>query len=58
MPSNTERQRRFMGAELRRKRQGKRTKTGMSETQLGHFAAKVESHAFIKKAKKKRSVSR
>ena len=40
MPSKTERQRRFMGAELARKRAGKRTKTGMSEKQLREFAHK------------------
>jgi len=41
MPSKTERQRRFMGAELARLRAGKRTRTGMSETQLEEFASKV-----------------
>lgn len=40
MPSYTERQRRFMGAELARKRAGKSTETGMSETQLREFASK------------------
>lgn len=40
MPSKTEKQRRFMGAELRRKRKGKKTKTGMSEKQLKDFARK------------------
>lgn len=39
-PAVSEKQRRFMGAELRRKRQGKRTKTGMSEAQLEDFAQK------------------
>lgn len=37
MPS-TEKQRRFMGAELARKREGKKTQTGMSEEQLKDFA--------------------
>lgn len=40
MPSSTEKQRRFMGAELAKKRAGKRTKTGMSEGQLEDFASK------------------
>ena len=42
MPSTSERQRRFFGAELERKRAGKRTKTGISEEQLRHFAEKVK----------------
>ena len=40
MPSVTEKERRFMGAELRRKRMGKKTKTGMTESQLSDFASK------------------
>lgn len=40
MPATSEKQRRFMGAELRRKREGKRTRTKMSEEQLKHYAAK------------------
>lgn len=40
MPAETEKQRKFMGAELARKRSGKRTKTGMSEKQLAEFASK------------------
>ena len=38
MPPKTPRQRRFMGSELRRKREGKPTVTGMSESQLREFA--------------------
>ena len=38
MPAVSEKQRRLMGADLARKRAGKKTKTGMSETQLRHFA--------------------
>jgi hypothetical protein len=38
MPAKTEKQRRFMGAELERKREGKKTETGMSEKQLEDFA--------------------
>ena len=40
MPAETEKQRGFMGAELRRKRAGKKTKTGMKESQLEDFARK------------------
>lgn len=40
MPAKSEKQRRFMGAELARKRKGKKTKTGMSEAQLKDFAKK------------------
>lgn len=47
MPSSSEKQRKFMGADLARKRSGKRTKTGMSEEKLSEFASK-------KKAKKKK----
>ena len=40
MPADSERQRRFMAAELARKRAGQRTETGMSETQLRDYARK------------------
>lgn len=40
MPSVSEKQRRFMAAELERKRKGKKTRTGMSESQLEDFATK------------------
>ncbi len=40
MPAKTEKQRRFMGAELARKRAGKKTKTGMSEQKLEKYASK------------------
>lgn len=39
--ASSERQRRFMGLELSRKRAGKKTETGMSEAQLAEFARKV-----------------
>jgi len=42
MPSVSEKQRRFMGAELARSRSGKRTRTGMSEDQLREFAKKAK----------------
>lgn len=40
MPPVSKAQQRFMGAELARKRAGKKTQTGMSETQLSEFASK------------------
>lgn len=40
MPAKSEKQRKFMGAELARKREGKKTQTGMSESQLSDFAKK------------------
>ena len=45
MPAVSEKQRRFMGAELARKRAGKRTKTGMSEGQLMDYARKGRGKA-------------
>ena len=39
-PSSTEKQRKFMGADLARKRAGKKTKTGMNEGQLEDYASK------------------
>jgi hypothetical protein len=48
MPSKSEAQRRFMGAELQRKREGKKTQTGMSENQIRDFAKGP-----VKKAQKK-----
>ena len=38
MPAKSEKQRRFMGAELSRARAGKKTQTGMSEEKLSEFA--------------------
>ena len=43
MPAKSEKQRKFMGAELSRKRQGKKTKTGMSEKQLEEYASKKDT---------------
>ncbi len=40
MPAKSAKQRKFMGAELARKRAGKKTKTGMSEKQLEDFVSK------------------
>ena len=39
-PATSEKQRKFMGAELGRLRAGKKTKTGMTEEQLRDFARK------------------
>ena len=44
MPAKSEKQRKFMGAELARKRAGKKTQTGMSESQLEDFAKKGGSN--------------
>ena len=49
MPAVSEKQRKFMGAELGRAREGKKTKTGMSEGQLEDFAKKP-----VRKAKGKK----
>jgi hypothetical protein len=43
MPSKTEKQRRFMGAELARKRRGMATKTSLSMSDLEDFARKSSS---------------
>ena len=40
MPAKTEKQRKFMGAELQRKREGKKTQTDMSEKELEKMASK------------------
>ena len=40
MPAKSEKQRKFMGAELARKRAGKKTRTSMSEKQLEDYAKK------------------
>ena len=40
MPAKSEKQRKFMGAELQRKREGKKTQTGMSEKELEKYASK------------------
>lgn len=51
MPAQSEKQRKFMGAELQRKREGKKTQTGMSEKQLEDFASKPGSKGGGKKKK-------
>ena len=39
MPAKSEKQRKFTGAELARKRAGKKTQIGMSEKELEKFAS-------------------
>ena len=39
MPAKTPKQRRLMGADLARKRAGKKTRTGMTEAQLEEYAS-------------------
>ena len=41
MPAKTEKQRKLMGAELERKRKGKKTRTDMSEKELEKYASKT-----------------
>ena len=43
MPARTEKQRKFMGAELARKRAGEQTRTNMSEEELRKMASKHKS---------------
>jgi hypothetical protein len=43
MPAKSEKQRKFMGAELARKREGNKTQTGMSEKKLEEYASKSKS---------------
>ena len=53
MPPVSEKQRKFMGAELARKRAGKKTRTHMTEEQLEEYAA-TKRRGLPKKAKKKK----
>jgi len=41
VPAKTRRQQRFFGADLARKRAGKKTRTGMSEKKLREHARKL-----------------
>lgn len=53
MPAVSKKQQRFMGAELARKRAGKRTQTGMTEAQLEDYAStKTKGLPEKKKAKR------
>ncbi len=49
MPVVSKKQQRFMGAELQRKRAGKKTKTKMTEAQLEEFAHTKRKHLPKKK---------
>ena len=51
MPAKSKKQQQFMGAELARKRAGKRTKTKMSERQLEEYAS--TKHKGLPKKKRK-----
>ena len=51
-PSVSRKQQQFMGAELERKRAGKKTRTGMSEKQLHDFASTKVKRLPIKKKHK------
>jgi len=53
MPAVSKKQHGFMGAELRRKRAGKRTKTKMTEEELKEFTSTPSKHLPKKKRKKK-----
>ena len=48
MPAESERQRRFMGAELGRAEKGERTETGMTKDQLRDFARKPVSRSGVR----------
>ena len=52
MPSKSKTQQRFMGADLARKRAGKKTRTGMSAKQLEEYAS-TPRKGLPTKAKKK-----
>ena len=52
MPAKSKAQQRFMGAELSRKRAGKKTRTGMSEKQLHEFASTKRKGLPARKKKK------
>ena len=53
MPAKSRKQQMFFGAELARKRAGKKTKTSMSERQLEEFASTKRKGLPLRKKKKK-----
>lgn len=53
MPAKSKKQQMFMGAELARKRAGKKTKTKMTERQLGEYAS-TKRKGLPRKVKKKK----
>lgn len=52
MPAKSKAQQRFMGADLARKRKGKKTKTGMTLSQLKDFAGTPHKNLPARKKKK------
>ena len=54
MPAVSAKQQMFMGAELRRKRAGKKTKSGMTEKQLEEFASTKRKGLPLKRSRKKK----
>ena len=54
MPAVSKKQQQFMGAELSRKRAGKKTKTGMSEKQLEEYAGTKRKGLPARKRSKKK----
>lgn len=54
MPAKSKAQQRMMGADLARKRAGKKTRTGMSEKQLREYASTPRKGLPAKKKAKKR----
>ena len=57
MPATSKAQQKFMGAELSRKRAGKKTKTGMSEEKLSEFAGTKRKGLPEKKKKPRKEQS-
>ena len=53
MPAKSEKQRKFIGAEIARKRSGKKTRTKMSAKQISDFAKKHMKKGMPKKSGKK-----
>ena len=53
----TEKQRRFFGAELARKRAGQQTKTDMTESQMSDYASKPDYGPVSEADRKKRRFS-
>lgn len=56
MPAVSKKQQMFMGAELRRKRAGKKTKTKMSAQQLKDYAGTKRKGLPLKRSRKKACV--
>lgn len=51
MPPKTERQERFLGADLSRARAGKKTRTGMTEAQLAEYLRGSRKKRYLGKKK-------